>query len=184
MTRLIETKRLNLRELELADVSTEYVAWLNDPDVDRYLETRLSRQDEESVRAFVERVRQRDDEFLFGIFLRDSGRHIGNIKVGPIRRHHRLADVSLFIGARDCWGQGYAAEAIGGVSRYAFDELGALKLSATMYAPNVASMRAFLRAGYREEGRRRDHFDLDRKRCDMIELGLVPGDLGLPSPPS
>jgi RimJ/RimL family protein N-acetyltransferase len=177
MSRVIETDRLKLTELETPDVSPQYVAWLNDPDVHRYLETRLSRQDEKAVRTFVERVRARDDEFLFGIFLRDSARHIGNIKVGPVRPHHRLADVSLFIGARDCWGQGYAAEAIGAVSRYAFDELGVLKLSATMYAPNVASMRAFLRAGFREEGCRRDHFDLDGERCDMIELGLVPADL-------
>jgi RimJ/RimL family protein N-acetyltransferase len=177
MTRTIPTERLLLRELDVADVSADYVRWLNDPQVSRYLETRQARQDERSVTDFVERVRSRDDEFLFGIFLKGSGRHIGNIKVGPIRAHHRLADVSLFIGARDCWGHGYAAEAIAAVSRYAFNELGVQKLSATMYAPNVASMRAFLRAGFREEGRRRDHFDLDGERCDMIELGLVPGDL-------
>jgi RimJ/RimL family protein N-acetyltransferase len=177
MSRTIETERLVLRELDVADVSPEYVAWLNDPEVSRYLETRHTLQDEQTVRAFVERVRVRDDEFLFGIFLRELGRHIGNIKVGPIRPYHQLADVSLFIGARDCWGHGYAAEAIAALSRYAFDELGVLKLSATMYAPNVASMRAFLSARYREEGRRRDHFDLDGERCDMMELGLVPDDL-------
>src|SRR5690349_16374628 len=112
MTRRIETERLELRELETGDVSPEYVGWLNDPEVSRYLETRHSRQDEANVTRFVERVRDSEDEFLFGIFLRDSGRHIGNIKVGPIREHHSLADVSLLIGARDCWGQGYAAEAI------------------------------------------------------------------------
>jgi RimJ/RimL family protein N-acetyltransferase len=177
MSRSMETERLTLRQLEVGDVSPEYVAWLNDTDVHRYLETRLEPQDEHSVRTFVERVRARDDEFLFGIFLRNSARHIGNIKVGPIRPRHRLADVSLFIGARDCRGKGYAAEAIAAVSRYAFDELRVLKLSATMYAPNVASLRAFLRAGYRKEGRRRGHLELDGRRCDMIELGLVPGDL-------
>lgn len=177
MSRSIETERLRLRQLEVADVSVEYVAWLNDPEVSRYLETRHAPQDEETVRTFVERVRSREDEVLFGIFLKDAGRHIGNIKVGPVRPYHQLADISLFIGPRDCWGRGYAAEAIAAVSRYAFDELGVRKLSASMYSPNVASMHAFLRAGFREEGRRRDHFDLDGERCDMIELGLIPGDL-------
>ena len=107
MSRTIETERLLLRQLEVADVSVEYVAWLNDPEVSRYLETRHAPQDEETVRTFVERVRSREDEVLFGIFLKDAGRHIGNIKVGPVRPYHQLADISLFIGPRDCWGRGY-----------------------------------------------------------------------------
>ena len=177
MSRRIETERLVLRELAAGDVSADYVAWLNDPEVSRFLETRHSPQDAASVTAFVAAVRARDDEHLFGIFLKDSGRHIGNIKVGPVRAHHGVADVSLLVGARDCWGKGYASEAIAALSRYAFDDLGVAKLSASMYAPNQGSLHAFLKAGYREEGRRRGHYDLDGERCDLIELGLLPEDL-------
>ena len=171
----IRTPRLMLRELTVADVSDDYVAWLNDREVSRFLETRLSAQDTGTVCDFVERVAARDDEFLFGIFLHD-GRHIGNIKVGPIRSHHAVADVSLLIGARDCWGKGYACEAIEAVSRHAFESLGVRKLSASMYAPNEGSRRAFLKAGYAEEGRRRRHYMLDGEPCDLIELGLLPED--------
>jgi RimJ/RimL family protein N-acetyltransferase len=177
MTRQIRTERLLLRELGPEDCSAEYVGWLNDPEVNRFLETRHERQDEARVRSFVETVRARDDAFLFGIFLAEGGRHIGNIKVGPIRAVHRLAEISLFIGDRSSWGRGYAAEAIGALSRYAFEQLGVEKLSASMYAPNVASTKAFLKVGYREEGRRRRHVMLDGDRVDMFELGLVPDDL-------
>jgi RimJ/RimL family protein N-acetyltransferase len=111
------------------------------------------------------------------MFLRNTGRHIGNIKVGPIHPHHQLADVSLLIGAQDCWGHGFATEAIRGTSVYAFEQLGVLKLSASMYAPNEGSMHAFVKAGYQEEGRRRRHYDLNGERCDLIELGLIPADL-------
>jgi [ribosomal protein S5]-alanine N-acetyltransferase len=177
MMHRFETERLVFRELETSDVSVDYVDWLNDPQVSRYLETRHAPQDAATVAAFVERVGASQIEFLFGIFLRNSGRHIGNIKLGPIREHHAVADVSLLIGARDCWGQGYAAEAIAALSRYAFDEIGVRKLSASMYEENQASMRAFLHAGYVEEGRRRKHYDLGGGRSDLIELGLLPGDL-------
>jgi RimJ/RimL family protein N-acetyltransferase len=177
MTRRIVSQRLLLRELEASDCSPDYVAWLADFEINRFLETRHHIQDERSIVAFIEAVRARDNEFLFGIFLTDGGRHIGNIKVGPIHPHHRLADVSLFIGARDCWGKGYAAEAIATISRYAFEELQVGKLSASMYAPNAGSKTAFLKAGYREEGLRRCHYRLDDGRCDLIELGLLPSDL-------
>lgn len=169
--------RLNLRELDAEDCTPEYIAWLADPQVNRFLETRHLVHDAASIVDFVERVRRSAHEFLFGIFLRAGGRHIGNIKVGPIRREHRLADVSLLIGARDCWGQGYASEAIETVSRHAFTALGVSKLSASMYASNQNSRSAFLKAGYREEGLRREHYDLGGERCDLYEFGLIPSDL-------
>lgn len=180
MIRQFRTDRLILRELEVSDCTPEYVGWLNDSEINRYLETRHEPQDEVSVREFVERCLAKSDEFLFGIFLAEGGRHIGNIKVGPVRGHHGLADISLFIGARDCWGKGYATEAIVALSRRAFEELGVAKLSASMYAPNEGSRQAFLKAGYREEGLRRGHLELDGARCDVVELGLLPSDLPAP----
>jgi RimJ/RimL family protein N-acetyltransferase len=177
-SRSLATARLVLRELTAADCSDAYVGWLADPEINRFLETRHSVQDAASVAAFVEGVRARDNEFLFGLFLREEdGRHIGNIKVGPIHPYHRVADISLFVGDRASWGRGYAAEAIAGLSRYAFETLGVLKLSASMYSPNQGSRHAFLKAGYREEGLRRGHYRLGDERCDVIELGLLPADL-------
>lgn len=177
MTATLETARLRLKELEPGDYSADYLAWLQDPEINQYLETRHAPQSRESIIAFIEGVLGRDNETLFGIFLKDGGRHIGNIKAGPVNPYHRVGDVSLFIGERGAWGRGYAAEAIGAVSRYAFDTLGAEKLSASMYSPNAGSKHAFLNAGYREEGLRRSHYRLASGRCDVIELGLVPADL-------
>lgn len=175
MTRSTRTARLELRALSEGDVSPRYIAWLNDAEVVRFLETRHERQDEASVRRFVIDVTQRANEHLFGIFDAEHG-HVGNIKVGPVHPIHQLADVSLLLGERAVWGRGYATEAIAGVSALAFAELGCAKLSASMYRQNIASRRAFLRAGYVEEGVRRDHYQLGDERADLIELGLLPQD--------
>ena len=176
----LASPRLSLRPLTVADVTDAYVGWLNDPEVTRFLETRHAAQTRETVEAFVAAVAARAHEHLFAIRLRAGGRHVGNIKVGPIHPLHRVGDVSLLIGARDVWGQGYAAEAIELVSRHAFGALGARKLSASLYAANVGSERAFLKAGWRREGLRRAHYALDGERSDIVELGLIPEDLGRP----
>jgi RimJ/RimL family protein N-acetyltransferase len=173
----VDASRLYLRTLTRADCTPQYLGWLADPQVNRYLETRFAPQTIESILAFVEGVNARDNEYLFGIFLRSGSRHVGNIKIGPVSRPHRLGDISLFIGERACWGQGYATEAIGAASRHAFDALQVRKLSAGMYAPNRASYRAFLKAGYREEARRPGHYLLDGKPCDILELGCRHEDL-------
>jgi RimJ/RimL family protein N-acetyltransferase len=169
---------IHLRPLTLADVGERYVAWLNDPAVNRFLETRHQVQTLETVRSFVAVNSGRADRRLFAICLNETERHIGNIKVGPIKPNHALADVSLFIGERDCWGKGYATEAITLASRFAFAQMPVVKLSASFYATNVASIRAFLKAGYREEGLRRRHYLLDGKLSDIVELGLCAEDYG------
>lgn len=175
---ILESRRLTLRTLTESDCNETYLAWLNDPAISRFLETRHTRQTLESIRAFVAQINASPVEFLFAICLKaENGRHIGNIKVGPIRPHHLLADVSLLIGARDCWGKGYATEAITALSRHAFAVLGVQKLQAGMYADNVGSARAFLAAGYRQEGLRRRHYRLDNTMSDVIELGALPEDL-------
>ena len=172
----INTDRLYLRTLTKSDCTEWYVASLNDPEVNRFLETRYVQQTLVTVRAFVTNVNAKDNEFLFGIFLRADNRHIGNIKVGPIHPFHRNGDVSLWIGDKSCWGKGYATEAIVAVSQRAFEALGARKLSAGMYEPNVGSYRAFIKAGYQEEGRRRSHCLFEGRRVDALWTGLTPDE--------
>lgn len=172
-----ESPRLNFRKLEMSDCGETYLAWLLDPEVNRYLETRHSEQTIELIQGFVAGVNSRPNEHLFGMFRRDDGRHIGNIKVGPISALHRRGDVSLFIGDRASWGQGLATEAIAAISIYAFDTLGVAKLASGMYANNQGSYRAFIKAGYHQEGLRRQHGLIDGKLHDILECGLIAQDL-------
>ena len=169
----LDADRLHLRPLTEADVTPVYVGWLNDPLVSRYLETRHSAQTLKTVAAFVAAVNARDNEHLFGVFLNGRARHIGNIKLGPVHPLHGVGDVSLLIGERGEWGRGYAAEAIARLARHAFEDLRVAKLSASLYAANVGSERAFLKAGFQREGLRRAHYDLDGARSDIVELGLA-----------
>lgn len=175
--RELVSERLCLKRLSAAECTEIYVGWLNDPEVNKYLETRFSGiQTKASIRSFVDDVNRRGNEYLFGIFLRAGDRHIGNIKLGPVTVAHGIADVSLFIGERDAWGKGYASEAIQSITDFGFQSLGLRKLCASMYAPNEGSRRAFLKCGYREEGRRPDHYLLDERPCDLVLLSLFRSD--------
>src|SRR5262245_59472970 len=103
---IISTARLTIRTLLPADCSEQYVSWLNQPEINRYLQTRFQPpQTIESVRDYVGAVAARSDEHMFGIFLDGGVRHVGNIKVGPVSSTHRVGDVSLVLGERDCWGK-------------------------------------------------------------------------------
>ncbi|MCH9000554.1 MAG: GNAT family N-acetyltransferase [Proteobacteria bacterium] len=172
----LEGARVALRPVTAADVGPLYLGWLNDPEINRFLESRHRESSEDSVRAFVDRVTARDGDYLFAIRLAPDGRHIGNVRLGPIRAEHRLAELSLYIGDRAAWGRGYGGETVALVTRFAFEALHLNKTIGRSYAANEASIRAFLRAGYRQEGRLRAHYLLDGKPMDLVVMGCTAGD--------
>jgi ribosomal-protein-alanine N-acetyltransferase len=145
-------ERVLLRRVLEADCGPRYAAWLADPEVNRYLETRWSPQDAAAILAFVRAMRAAKDSLLLAIVARDDGAHIGNLKLGPIQARHAHADVSYFIGERDRWGRGYASEAIALACHVAFVDLGLHRVQAGLYAGNVGSARALEKAGFAAEG--------------------------------
>jgi len=173
MTEKIEYERIYLRKLCEEDASESYVSWLNDPVVNQYLDN-VCRENHtvESVREFIKNLNTKGEEILFGIFLKNSDKHIGNIKIGPINQMHKLADVGFIIGDKSEWGKGYAAEAIKAVTVYSFDSLRLNKLSAGLYASNVQSARTLEKAGFKKEGHRIKHYILKGEPHDIIEYGV------------
>jgi ribosomal-protein-alanine N-acetyltransferase len=144
--------KVSLRLVTLHDCTPRYEAWLADPQVNQYLETRWRPQPLESIREFVGGMLESPDNYLFAIVENETDRHIGNLKVGPIHWTHSHADVSYFIGERECWGKGHATEAIRLATTFAFRGLGLHRVQAGLYAGNVGSGRALEKAGYKHEG--------------------------------
>ena len=169
---MLHSARLRLRALEHSDLNATYLGWLNDPEVNRYLETRFLPQTLEALQSYWQAHRDDPTSPWFAICLAADGRHIGNIKLGPIQWLHRRADLSLFIGERSCWGQGYASEAIALVRDWAFRELDLQKLNAGIYAGNSGSRRAFEKCGFALEGTLRQEVVSSGERLDIWRMGL------------
>jgi RimJ/RimL family protein N-acetyltransferase len=169
---MLKSSRLTLRALKATDINNTYLEWLNNPYVNRYLETRHCPQSLESLNSYWQAHRDDHSSPWFAICLAADGRHIGNIKLGPINWIHRRADLSLFIGEVKCWGKGYASEAIATVRDWAFYELDLQKLNAGVYVGNIASRRAFEKCGFELEGTMRQEVVSEGERIDTWRLGL------------
>lgn len=165
--------RVELFALEPKHVTPAYVSWVNDPEVNRFLESRFVQQTEDSVRQFVEAAARDQHGLFWGIRSVALDRHVGNIKLAPIDRHHLRGEVGIMIGDRDAWGLGIGSRALALVSAIADRDLGLRKLTAGCYASNIGSVRAFERAGYTVEAVRPAHFLLEGRPEDFILMGRV-----------
>lgn len=153
----VNGKRIYLKLLKPSDVTESYVAWMNDPQVTMFLESRWNRYHIKSIKKYVKDVNSDRSSLLFGVFLKKTGMHIGNIKIGNIDTIHRFADVGLIIGEKSMWGNGYGTEAIALVTNHAFKKLKLNKLIAGIYANNHGSFKAFIKAGYQKAGILKKH---------------------------
>ena len=169
----LETPRLLVRTLEPSDIGSHYLSWLSDPEVIRYMEIRFSPVGNlDELAAFVLSANASKDNLLLGIFQREGHRHVGNIKLGPIHRDHHRAEIGFLIGAKDCWGRGYATEAISAVARYGLDCLNLRKVTAGCYETNVGSARALVKAGFTREATIPWHVEFEGRRVASILFGM------------
>lgn len=148
--------RIYLRPLVEGDFGERYVSWFRDPIVTRFLDARnISRQDA------IDHLRQGGDGKLWRIYAiceTAGGRHIGNLKLGPVHWRYMISDMVTVIGERDAWGKGHARAAIGVGIDIAFRELNLRKLSASIDSLNVGSIRAYTAAGFHVETALKDQF--------------------------
>jgi ribosomal-protein-alanine N-acetyltransferase len=159
--------------LEPKHATDAYVGWLNDPEINRFLESRFAVQDIDSVRTFVARALADDRTLFLGIVSHELGRHVGNIKLGPIDGRHGLGEIGIMIGDRRAWGRGIGTEAIRCIADIAKHELGLRKVTAACYASNVGSARAFEKAGFHLEGTRAQHCLLDGRPEDVLLMARM-----------
>jgi len=116
----LEGARVTLAPPRL-EYAEDYVRWFSDPAVTRYLERRtpLSRVQEEDY------LRHKADDATTVLWAILAGeRHIGSALIHEIDWRSRTGATSIVLGEREVWGEGYATEAIGLRSAYAFEELG------------------------------------------------------------
>lgn len=170
---VLHGKLVSLRCIQESDCQNYYLNWLLDYQVNSYLETRLSKQTMETVQSFVKSVIESDHSVLFAIIENSTKKHIGNIKIGPIHKEYRKADVSYFLGDKQSWGKGYASEAVALLVDYGFNSLKLHRLQAGIIEGNSASGRVLEKSGFQIEGHLKQEILCEGKWQDHIIYGLI-----------
>lgn len=142
-------EKVVLRAPEMDDLDA-LVRWINDPELARYRMPHFpySRAHE---REWLERVpRSETDRVL--MIQRLDGRPIGMMGLHRIDQVHRQAELGIFIGEKDCWGQGYGTDAIRTLLRFAFDQMNFHRIYLRVDVDNVRARRCYEKCGFVREG--------------------------------
>ena len=169
---ILESDIFYLRKISIDDCDENYLKWMNDPEINKYLESRFTTHTIDSLKDFVNSMNNSENNVLFAIVDKESDTHIGNIKLGNIHPIHKYADIGLLIGDKNYWGRGIATNAIKLVSEFAFDELNLRKVFAGVYENNIGSIKAFEKCGFKKAYVKKDNYYFEGKFIDAFVFEL------------
>jgi len=141
-------EKIYLRPLTMKDVTEKYCGWLNDPEINKYLETRSLTL--EKLREYVKEKINKQDVLFCGIFDRDTNLHIGNVKLEPLDWINKKTIFGIMIGDRNYWGKGLGTEATKLISDYALNELQMNEVELGVIADNIKACKVYERAGFKQ----------------------------------
>jgi ribosomal-protein-alanine N-acetyltransferase len=166
----INTERLILVPLTMEHSSEEYLNWLNDPEVYKFLETR-GNQNMEMLKDFIEN-QIKNNVAIWAITLKSTGKHIGNIKIDPINFKHGFGEYGILMGEKNEWGKGYAKEASIGVIDYFFNEINLRKITLGVVKQNTQAVELYEKLGFVIEGIYKEHLVYDNIFYDVLRMSL------------
>ena len=86
--------------------------------------------------------------------------------------YRRSAEIGYWLG-EELWGKGIATEAVKAITDYAFSRFDLLRVSASVFGWNAASMRVLEKAGYAQEARLRNAVLKDARIIDLVIYSLT-----------
>ncbi len=156
------------------EVEDRYLGWLNDPQVNQFLEVRFVSQTRDSALAFVRSFAGPAEKYMWAIRPNGQDHAVGTTTLYDINRNHGSAEIGLLVGDREHWGSGCSSEVLALVMRYAFDTIGLRRLAGGSYARNWGMNFTYRRLGFTREGVMRQAYCLDGQTCvDGYRWGLL-----------
>ncbi|MBI4270629.1 MAG: GNAT family N-acetyltransferase [Candidatus Rokubacteria bacterium] len=163
---------VTLRAVVPADVPL-LARWASDEEVTFFMFTGQRPLTEAQVAEDVQRAVANPANTVFTVVDRQSGHAIGTAGLYDAHPTARKAEFRVLLGDRRSWNRGYGTEVTELLTFYGFDRLNLNKVWLGVIAENAGAHRAYVKAGFREEGRLREELYRNSRYYDAIRMSVL-----------
>ncbi|MFF2998869.1 GNAT family N-acetyltransferase [Streptomyces sp. NPDC057950] len=174
---MFEGTSVRLRALRAEDAE-HHLRWRNDPEVVHWAtggDPCFGPVTAEALARGFETMLRLDprESAVLTVEDRADGSVIGMVDYRDLDPFAGQATVGVTIGDRDHWGRGHGSEALLLLVGHLFRAFGLHRVELDTWSGNERAVRAFTRAGFREEGRRRGAVRVAGRRYDTVLFGML-----------
>jgi len=167
----LESPRLYFKRLTVEHLSIDYVNWINDSEVNRYMESRGNYTLEMLSDFLIEN--EKKDIYFWAIHLKTDDKHIGNIKIDPIDLTNKSGEYGIMMGDKNNWGKGYAKEASIAIINYFFTTRQLNKITLGVIQDNENAVLLYQKIGFEQVELKSNYGVYNDKPCNLIRMELV-----------
>ena len=170
---VIEGGRVVLRPISEKEINNRYVSWLNDPEINRFLE--VSSKGIQSIKSVIDYVNERRSKGcdVFAIFTKKKHIHIGTL--GLIKYNPQIQDYASFgimIGDRKAQMLGLGGEAYALMVEFLFSIPNILRIQNIPAANNYKICRTLEILGFKKDAILKEHITLASGKNDAYLYGM------------
>lgn len=167
---LLFSDRLIFEPMSLKFATYNYVSWLNDTSVNQYLE--VGKKNTLQVLEGYLKQTIENDTYFWAIVLKESNKHIGNIKIDPINCKHGYGEYGIMMGDKTEWNKGYAKEASKTIIKFCFETLNLRKINLGVVEANIAALEMYKKLGFEIEGIYKNHCIYDGFLHNIVRMAI------------
>jgi RimJ/RimL family protein N-acetyltransferase len=174
---LLQSERIQLQPITTTrpDFLDRLAEWFGqDMEMLRELAPRVAypatRQTEEE---WLTQARKASDSYTFMMIERASDQVIGGGGLHALHWPSRRCELGIYIGDPSKRNQGYGAEALQILLRFAFWELNMNRVELHVFDFNARAIAAYRKVGFVEEGRQRQAFWRDGQPIDNVVMSVL-----------
>ncbi|TCT27110.1 RimJ/RimL family protein N-acetyltransferase [Melghiribacillus thermohalophilus] len=168
---MILGKSVYLRPIEKEDMKSYHQA-IHNEDI-RFLTGTRNTITLEQAYEYYERITSDETRHDFAICLKDQHTIIGDLTILDIDNINRKGGFRIAIHHPDYFNKGYGTEAVRLALKYSFEDLSLNRLQLEVYSHNPRGIRAYEKAGFKQEGVIRESLFLNGRYFDEIIMGIL-----------
>jgi len=144
--KILQSKNYILQNFKISDVKNNYLNWLKDKQISKYLSNSTFKNLEE-LKEFISNNFFKENSLFLRILDKNS-KHIGNLRIHDINKEKSSAFLGIMIGDKNQWNKGVAQEIIQSISKYLFKEYKITKIFLGVDKKNTNAIKAYLKSGF------------------------------------
>ena len=170
----LKGKKVTLKPIDIKEAAN-YLKWLKDKEVTRFLTTDGKNLDLKKERLFIKKSLLRINEYIWGIYAPDK-RHIGSTGLHKLDAKNKTSTWGISIGEKNYWDQGLGTDALKTVIKFFFTKLKYNRLQLYVSPKNARARKCYTRCGFIEEGIKRKAKFKNGRFTDMVMMSFIKDD--------
>ncbi|WP_440650507.1 GNAT family N-acetyltransferase [Candidatus Pelagibacter sp. HIMB1495] len=168
----MESNRIELRPFSINYVSKEYLEWMNDKDITKFINKAKDKTSLEDLELFSKNMINSNFDYFFAIIFKDENCHIGNVRLGPVDFNLMSSNFGILIGDKNFHGLGLATEVLELIKDFGFNYLNLKTIRFAVVKEHSAAMRLYAKTKFKYLGETKKTFDKNGVSWKLVEWSM------------